>query len=99
MLTNQPDYVAFSLIFILFGLTVISAAMNLLILRFLTMNTVDERREEMEAAAAARGAVRLEGRVEEGQTPVFRHQGPWEDLLTSAALTDWGVREQGGHDK
>ncbi|KAK7502871.1 hypothetical protein BaRGS_00005820, partial [Batillaria attramentaria] len=67
MLTNQPDYVAFSLIFILFGLTVISAAMNLLILRFLTMNTVDERREEMEAAAAARGAVRLEGDVITGQ--------------------------------
>ncbi|PVD32578.1 hypothetical protein C0Q70_08020 [Pomacea canaliculata] len=67
MLTKQPDYVAFSLIFILFGLTVISAAMNLLILRFLTMNTVDERREEMEAAAAARGAVRLEGDVITGQ--------------------------------
>lgn len=67
MLTRQPDYVAFSLIFILFGLTVISAAMNLLILRFLTMNTVDERREELEAAAAARGAVRLEGDVITGQ--------------------------------
>ncbi|XP_070209663.1 two pore potassium channel protein sup-9-like [Littorina saxatilis] len=67
MLTNQVEYVAFSIIFILFGLTVISAAMNLLILRFLTMNTVDERREEMEAAAAARGAVRLDGDVITGQ--------------------------------
>ncbi|KAK6041479.1 Ion channel, partial [Cooperia oncophora] len=45
-LQNQPDYVVFSLVFILFGLTVISAAMNLLVLRFLTMNTEDERRDE-----------------------------------------------------
>ena len=67
MLTHQVEYVAFSIIFILFGLTVISAAMNLLILRFLTMNTVDERREEMEAAAAARGAVRLDGDIIRGQ--------------------------------
>lgn len=59
----DPAYVAFSLIFILFGLAVLSANMNLLVLRFLTLNTEDERREELEAAAAARGAVRLEGDV------------------------------------
>ena len=59
----KPEYVAFSLIFILFGLTVISAGMNLLVLRFLTMNTEDERRAEMEALEAARTAVRLEGRI------------------------------------
>lgn len=63
LLQKKPEYVAFSLIFILFGLAVVSAAMNLLVLRFLTMNTEDERREEMEAAAAARTAVRLEGDV------------------------------------
>ncbi|KAK6167349.1 hypothetical protein SNE40_021400 [Patella caerulea] len=62
-LQTKPQYVAFSLIFILFGLTVISAAMNLLILRFLTMNTEDERREELEAAVAAQGAVRLDGDI------------------------------------
>lgn len=45
-LQNRPDYVVFSLVFILFGLTVISAAMNLLVLRFLTMNTEDEKRDE-----------------------------------------------------
>ena len=43
MLSNRPDYVAFSLIFILIGLTVLSAAMNLLVLRFLTMNVVEGR--------------------------------------------------------
>lgn len=62
-LQNNPSYVAFSLIFILCGLTVISAAMNLLVLRFLTMNTEDERRDELEAAAAAQTAVRLDGDV------------------------------------
>ena len=63
VLQKKPEYVAFSLIFILFGLTVVSAAMNLLVLRFMTMNTEDERRQELEAAAAARTAVRLEGDV------------------------------------
>lgn len=62
-LQRDPGYVAFSLIFILFGLTVISAAMNLLVLRFLTLNTEDERRDEEEAALAAYGTVTLEGDI------------------------------------
>ena len=37
--------------------------MNLLVLRFLTMNTEDERRDEAEAINAALEAVRLEGDV------------------------------------
>uniref|UniRef100_A0A915JUJ1 Potassium channel domain-containing protein n=1 Tax=Romanomermis culicivorax TaxID=13658 RepID=A0A915JUJ1_ROMCU len=52
-LQENPNYVVFTLIFILFGLTVISAAMNLLVLRFLTMNTADEKRDEQEAQIAA----------------------------------------------
>ncbi|VDM98744.1 unnamed protein product [Thelazia callipaeda] len=56
-LQNSPEYVAFALVFILFGLTVISAAMNLLVLRFLTMNTEDQKRDEQEAKLAARGLV------------------------------------------
>ncbi|KAG0423714.1 hypothetical protein HPB47_000500 [Ixodes persulcatus] len=36
-LKQKPEYVAFSLVFILFGLSVVSAAMNLLVLRFLTI--------------------------------------------------------------
>ncbi|EJW84068.1 hypothetical protein WUBG_05021, partial [Wuchereria bancrofti] len=43
-LQSSPEYVTFALIFIMFGLTVVSAAMNLLVLRFLTMNTADEKR-------------------------------------------------------
>jgi len=58
-LQRRPEYVVFSLVFILFGLTVISAAMNLLVLRFLTMNTADERRDAREARLAARGLVRV----------------------------------------
>ncbi|KAI3389796.1 hypothetical protein SNEBB_001942 [Seison nebaliae] len=45
-LEANPSYVTFSLIFILFGLTVVASCVNLLVLRFLTMNTEDERREE-----------------------------------------------------
>lgn len=56
-LQNRPEYVVFSLIFIVFGLTVISAAMNLLVLRFLTLNTEDEKRDQREAKLAAKGFV------------------------------------------
>lgn len=48
-LDQKPEYVAFSLIFILFGLAVVAACLNLLVMRFITMNTEDERRDEAEA--------------------------------------------------
>jgi len=56
---RQLDYIAFSIFFILVGLAVVSAAMNLLILRFLTMNTADERRDE-NLAAIRRSIVKLD---------------------------------------
>ncbi|CAL7934001.1 TWIK-related acid-sensitive K[+] channel 6 isoform X1 [Xylocopa sonorina] len=62
-LNNKPEYVMFALIFILFGLAIVAASLNLLVLRFVTMNTEDERRDEAEALQAAQGAVRLEGDV------------------------------------
>nr|CUU97852.1 hypothetical transcript [Hymenolepis microstoma]CUU98953.1 hypothetical transcript [Hymenolepis microstoma] len=62
-LAKQPYYVAFSLVFILFGLTVVSSVMNLLVLRFLTMNTDDQRRDDLEAAAQAQELRRLHGDV------------------------------------
>ncbi|KAK7873859.1 hypothetical protein R5R35_005722 [Gryllus longicercus] len=62
-LEKKPEYVAFALIFILFGLAIVAASLNLLVLRFVTMNTEDERRDEAEALQAAQGAVRLEGDV------------------------------------
>ncbi|KAM3720058.1 Two pore potassium channel protein [Dirofilaria immitis] len=66
-LQSSPEYVTFALIFIMIGLTVISAAMNLLVLRFLTMNTVDEKRDKQEAQLAARGLVRVSKHL--GQKP------------------------------
>lgn len=36
-LSNKPGYVALSLVFILFGLAVVAASINLLVLRFMTM--------------------------------------------------------------
>ncbi|KAJ8675118.1 hypothetical protein QAD02_010904 [Eretmocerus hayati] len=62
-LGNKPEYVVFALVFILFGLAIVAASLNLLVLRFVTMNTEDERRDEAEALQAAQGAVRLEGDV------------------------------------
>lgn len=48
-LDSKPEYVMFALIFILFGLAIVAASLNLLVLRFVTMNTEDERRDEAEA--------------------------------------------------
>lgn len=48
-LNEKPEYVAFTLIFILFGLAIVAASLDLLVLRFVTMNTEDERRDEAEA--------------------------------------------------
>lgn len=62
-LQTRPDYVTFSIVYILFGLTVFAAALNLMVLRLLTMNTEDERKDELEALAAAKGAVKLDGDV------------------------------------
>lgn len=52
-LINKPGYVALSLVFILFGLAVVAASINLLVLRFMTMNAEDMKREEAENQLAA----------------------------------------------
>ncbi|ELT90934.1 hypothetical protein CAPTEDRAFT_120045 [Capitella teleta] len=99
-LQHKPEYVAFSLIFILFGLTVVSAAMNLLVLRFLTMNTDDERKDELEAATAARTAVRLEGDVItangsiiSGQQEGFTQE--YSDLTSVCSCTCYNLQARG----
>ncbi|XP_030376155.1 two pore potassium channel protein sup-9 [Scaptodrosophila lebanonensis] len=48
-LTNKPGYVALSLVFILFGLAVVAASINLLVLRFMTMQAEDAKRDEQDA--------------------------------------------------
>lgn len=60
-LQEKTPYVAFSFIYILVGLTVIGAFLNLVVLRFLTMNTEDERRDAQERASLKRDRGLLDG--------------------------------------
>ncbi|XP_053239824.1 potassium channel subfamily K member 3 [Podarcis raffonei] len=53
-LQTQPQYVAFSFIYILTGLTVIGAFLNLVVLRFMTMNAEDEKRDAEHRALLSR---------------------------------------------
>lgn len=62
-LQTKPEYVIFCIIYILFGLTVFAAALNLMVLKLLTMNTADERKDELEALVAARGTPKVDGDV------------------------------------
>lgn len=75
-LQSKPEYVVFSLVFILFGLSVVSGGINLLVLRFLTVNTEDERRDEAEAALTAATAVHLEGDVITANGSIISGHGP-----------------------
>ncbi|KAM4610967.1 potassium channel subfamily K member 15 [Polymixia lowei] len=60
-LQEKTPYVAFSFVYILVGLTVIGAFLNLVVLRFLTMNTEDERRDAQERASLKRERGFLDG--------------------------------------
>ncbi|XP_071384878.1 potassium channel subfamily K member 3a [Centroberyx affinis] len=53
-LQNKSEYVAFCFIYILTGLTVIGAFLNLVVLRFMTMNAEDEKRDAEQRALLAR---------------------------------------------
>ncbi|XP_041710393.1 potassium channel subfamily K member 3 isoform X2 [Coregonus clupeaformis] len=57
-LQNDPRYVAFCFVYILTGLTVIGAFLNLVVLRFLMMNTEDERRDAEQKALLSTGGKR-----------------------------------------
>ncbi|KAK4303283.1 hypothetical protein Pmani_024668 [Petrolisthes manimaculis] len=62
-LTGNPGYVALSLVFILFGLTVVAASINLLVLRFMTMNTEDVKAGDYEMQDASQSVVTLDGEL------------------------------------
>ncbi|KPP68798.1 potassium channel subfamily K member 9-like [Scleropages formosus] len=68
-LQEKTPYVAFSFMYILVGLTVIGAFLNLVVLRFLTMNSEDERRnvEERLSWKREQGAIAL-SMYEDGQS-------------------------------
>ncbi|XP_068608037.1 potassium channel subfamily K member 3 [Brachionichthys hirsutus] len=59
-LQNDPRYVAFCFVYILMGLTVIGAFLNLVVLRFLTMNTEDEWRDAKQRSLMSGGNPRGE---------------------------------------
>ncbi|XP_063984910.1 two pore potassium channel protein sup-9 [Diachasmimorpha longicaudata] len=62
-LSTKPGYVALSLVFILFGLAVVAASINLLVLRFMTMNAEETRRDESELQASSHHVLTLDGEV------------------------------------
>ncbi|XP_052127576.1 two pore potassium channel protein sup-9-like [Frankliniella occidentalis] len=87
-LATKPEYVAFALIFILFGLAIVAASLNLLVLRFVTMNTEDERRDEAEALQAMQGAVRLEGDVITANGSIMSGQGGHGEHIEHTELVE-----------
>ena len=48
-LENKIHYVIFALFFIMFGLAIIAACLNLMVLKLMTLNTEDEKRDEEQA--------------------------------------------------
>lgn len=59
-LSNRPGYAAFSMVFILFGLAVMAGCMNLLVLRFMTMNAEDVKRDDGDGSSRC-GRLSLDG--------------------------------------
>ncbi|KAM3621824.1 uncharacterized protein V6R79_016487 [Siganus canaliculatus] len=79
-LQKQPPYVAFTFMYILIGLTVIGAFLNLVVLRFLTVST-----EERDASPEVVG---------EEQRPQPKHtQGGREVSQTEAETADFGSKD------
>ncbi|XP_029661317.1 two pore potassium channel protein sup-9 [Formica exsecta] len=62
-LSNKPGYVILSLVFILFGLAVVAASINLLVLRFMTIDSGEARRDDSELVSASHHVLTLDGEV------------------------------------
>lgn len=62
-LSNKPGYVILSLVFILFGLAVVAASINLLVLRFMTTESGEARRDDSEMVSASHHVLTLDGEV------------------------------------
>ncbi|XP_035630263.1 potassium channel subfamily K member 3-like [Oncorhynchus keta] len=74
-LQTNPKYVAFCFIYILTGLTVIGAFLNLVVLRFMTMNAEDEKRDAEQRALLSRN----------GQAGGHNHMRCTPDLPSSSS--------------
>ena len=73
-LEKKLEYVTFALFFIMFGLAIIAASLNLMVLKFMTLNTEDEKRDEQQAIRAAASNVKLDGDIILQQNEVLNWQ-------------------------
>ncbi|XP_066525768.1 potassium channel subfamily K member 9 isoform X2 [Hoplias malabaricus] len=89
-LQRKPLYVAFSFMYILVGLTVIGAFLNLVVLRFLTMNSEDERRDAEERASLAgnRSSMVIHIQEESGQRSRRRREQQRQQQRYRSEVTD-----------
>lgn len=85
-LQKKPPYVAFSFMYILVGLTVIGAFLNLVVLRFLTMNSEDERRDAEERASLRRVRNNIHQKAKEDGTSRDAIFLPVEDRTSQTNL-------------
>jgi len=69
-LETKPEYVTFALFFIVFGLAIIAALLNLMVLKFMTMNTEDEKKDEAQALQNAAHTVHLDGDIIHNQNEI-----------------------------
>ncbi|XP_024597074.1 potassium channel subfamily K member 9 [Neophocaena asiaeorientalis asiaeorientalis] len=96
-LQRKPLYVAFSFMYILVGLTVIGAFLNLVVLRFLTMNSEDERRDAEERASLAGNrnsmAIHIPEEARQGRP---RYKADAADLQSVCSCTCYRPQEYGG---
>uniref|UniRef100_A0A8C9NG65 Potassium two pore domain channel subfamily K member 15 n=1 Tax=Serinus canaria TaxID=9135 RepID=A0A8C9NG65_SERCA len=97
-LQKKPPYVAFSFMYILVGLTVIGAFLNLVVLRFLTMNSEDERRDAEERASLRRARNNIHLKPKEDSRSSNAIFLPAEDRTSQMNLIPmgWGQGGAGG---
>lgn len=96
-LQKKPLYVAFSFMYILVGLTVIGAFLNLVVLRFLTMNSEDERRDAEERASLAGTRNSMVIHIPEEARPGRpRYKADVADLQSVCSCTCYRPQEYGG---
>ncbi len=87
-LQRKPLYVAFSFMYILVGLTVIGAFLNLVVLRFLTMNSEDERRDAEERASLAGNRSSMIIHIQEDTLQRSRQRREQQQQRYRAEVTD-----------
>eukprot|EP00074_Homo_sapiens_P092072 XP_016869019.1 potassium channel subfamily K member 9 isoform X4 [Homo sapiens] len=96
-LQKKPLYVAFSFMYILVGLTVIGAFLNLVVLRFLTMNSEDERRDAEERASLAGNRNSMVIHIPEEPRPSRpRYKADVPDLQSVCSCTCYRSQDYGG---